>query len=30
VNYIRKIAEKIGIRDIAIVSFELKKPDSKS
>ena len=30
VNYIRKIAEKIGIRDIAIVSFELKKPTTKS
>ena len=30
INYIRKIADKIGIRDVAIVSFELKKPDSKS
>ncbi len=30
INYIRKIAEKIGIRDIAIVSFELKKPTTKS
>jgi len=27
---IRKIAEKIGIRDKAIISFELKKPPSKS
>jgi len=30
VNYIRKIAEKIGIRDTAIISFELKKPSTKS
>jgi len=30
ISYIRKIADKIGIRDIAIVSFELKKPDTKS
>ncbi|MHA1459570.1 MAG: hypothetical protein ACTSQR_07920, partial [Promethearchaeota archaeon] len=30
INYIRKIAEKIGIRDKAIISFELKKPPSKS
>ena len=30
INYIRKIADKIGIRDAAIVSFELKKPDTKS
>ncbi len=30
INYIRKIAEKIGIRDSAIVSFELKKPTTKS
>ena len=30
ISYIRKIADKIGIRDIAIVSFELRKPDTKS
>jgi len=30
INYIRKIAEKMGIRDDAIVSFELKKPNTKS
>lgn len=30
INYIKKIAKKIGIRDDAIISFELKKPDSKS
>lgn len=30
INYIREIAEKIGIRDNAIVSFELKKPTPKS
>jgi len=29
IKYIRKIAEKIGIRDNAIVSFELKNPDPK-
>ena len=29
INYIRKIADKIGIRDAAIVSFELKNPDKK-
>ena len=30
ISYIRKIADKIGIRDTAIVSFKLKKPDTKS
>jgi hypothetical protein len=30
INYIRKIAEKIGIRDNAIVSFELRNPNTKS
>ena len=29
-NYVRKIAHRIGIRDAAIVSFELKKQDERS
>lgn len=30
INYVRKFAKKIGIRDVAIVSFKLKEPDTKS
>ena len=29
-SYVRKIADRIGIRDAAIVSFELKKQDERS
>ncbi|MFW9952237.1 MAG: hypothetical protein ACFFKA_19120, partial [Candidatus Thorarchaeota archaeon] len=29
-NYVRKIARKIGIRDLAIVSFELRQQDERS
>ncbi|MBY9013274.1 MAG: hypothetical protein KGD70_12950 [Candidatus Lokiarchaeota archaeon] len=28
-SYVRKIAQRIGIQDIAIVSFELKKQDDR-
>ena len=29
-SYVRKIANRIGIRDVAIVSFELRKPEERS